>query len=381
MADEARKLIEFLRRKDFLLLKELGQGACGKTVLLHDPILEQDFVCKKYAPVYEPLKNELFSNFVREIKILHLLSHENVVRVFSYFLYPDKLLGYILMEPVDGFDIEEYITAHPEQTDQIFLQVIEGFAHLEKHGVLHRDIRPQNILVSRAGVAKIIDFGFGKRVGSTGDFDKSITLNWWCEPPPDFGEKIYDYATEVYFVGKLFEKIIFEAGIDQFANKNLLARMCSKSREDRIDSFTRVRQELLSGDFASFEFSDDELYAYRNFGHELSAAISKIERGAKYFNDAVELERKLDALYKKVMLEEYLPSNTLIVSCFVNGGYYYQKNEHIAVTALHGFLKLMRSASREKKGVILSNLFTRLDAVERYTQSPSGTDLDDDIPF
>ena len=45
------KLVTFLRRKDYVLVKELGQGACGRTVLLRDELLDQDFVCKKYSPL------------------------------------------------------------------------------------------------------------------------------------------------------------------------------------------------------------------------------------------------------------------------------------------------------------------------------------------
>lgn len=183
------RIVEFVRKKDLIFVKELGQGACGKTVVLYDEVIGESFVCKKYAPIHEPLKRELFDNFVREIKLLHVLNHPNVVRVFNYYLYPDKLAGYILMELVRGTDIEEYLNTNPEQANQVFLQTVDGFNHLEKHGILHRDIRPQNILVSDDGLIKIIDFGFGKRIVTKHDFGKSITLNWWCEPPLEFGNQ------------------------------------------------------------------------------------------------------------------------------------------------------------------------------------------------
>ncbi len=133
------RIVEFVRKKDLIFVKELGQGACGKTVILHDAVIDENFVCKKYAPIDEPLKQELFANFVREIKLLHILNHPNVVRVFNYYLYPDQLAGYILMELVNGKDIEEYLTLNPEQANQIFLQTVDGFNHLEKNGILHRD--------------------------------------------------------------------------------------------------------------------------------------------------------------------------------------------------------------------------------------------------
>ena len=59
------KPIEFLRKKDYVLEKELGQGACGQTVVIYDPTIEERFVCKKYLPIYEGLKETLFLKFYK----------------------------------------------------------------------------------------------------------------------------------------------------------------------------------------------------------------------------------------------------------------------------------------------------------------------------
>lgn len=373
------RIIEFVRKKDLILVRELGQGACGKTVLLHDQVIDEHFVCKKFSPIYEPMKQELFRNFIREIKLLHILNHPNVVRVFNYYLYPDQYAGYILMELVQGTDIEEYLTENPEQANQIFLQTIDGFAHLEKHDILHRDIRPQNILVSNEGITKIIDFGFGKRITTGSDFDKSITLNWWCEPPIDFATQTYDYSTEVYFIGKLFEKIILETEIEQFSYKSLLSKMCARNPEQRIGSFIKIRQDILAGRLDDIPFSDDELNAYRNFAHDLSRVVSKIEQSAKYFDNAADIERKLEAAYRTVMLEQWLPSNAIVIQCFVNGSYYYSNKSFLEVENLRRFIHLLRSCSKEKKDIIISNILTRLNGVARYQEQ---TKFDDDgIPF
>jgi len=77
--------------------------------LLYDDQIGQHFVCKKYVPHSESSREELFKGFVREIKLLHQIHHNNIVRVFNYYIYPDRFAGYILMEFVDGFEIDEYI--------------------------------------------------------------------------------------------------------------------------------------------------------------------------------------------------------------------------------------------------------------------------------
>ena len=145
-------------------MRELGLGACGQTVLLFDDTIDEHFVCKKYAPVVEEHRETLFANFVREIKLLHRIQHENVVRVFNHYVFPDRLAGYILMEFVEGLDIEDFISQHPENTNGLFLQAISGFAYMRSQAILHRDIRSANMLVREDGTLKIIDLGFGKQI-------------------------------------------------------------------------------------------------------------------------------------------------------------------------------------------------------------------------
>ncbi len=146
--------------------------------------------------------------------------------------------------------------------------------------------------MSDSGVAKIIDFGFGKRVATKQDFDKSISLNWWCDLPLEFADQTYNYTTEVYFVGKLFEKIILEAGIEQFSYKGILSCMCAKDPSQRISSFSKIEQEILAGKFADIPFTEDELSAYRDFASDLSSVISKVEQSTKYFDSPQDIEKK-----------------------------------------------------------------------------------------
>lgn len=373
-----KKVIEFLRKKDFELINELGQGACGKTVLLYDEIIRENFVCKKYSPFHEEHKELLFENFVQEIKLLHLINHKNIVRVFNYYLYPEQKTGYILMEYVQGTDIESYIEKHPENINEIFLQAIDGFSYLEEQNILHRDIRPMNLMVANNGFLKIIDFGFGKKIFEKSDFDKSISLNWWCEPPKEFSEGKYDFTTEVYFIGKLFEKIIIEKELEHFKYLIALNNMCKGDSEKRVKSFFEVKKGIENEKFSEIEFGENELNSYRSFSNELYRIVSKIEQGTKYFEDSEKVQSKLEELYKKVMLEEYLPSNSAIAKCFINGSYYFSRQYVVSVSTLKSFIDLLKSCSKEKKNIILSNLLTKLDAVERYEDN---VNFDDDIPF
>ena len=369
-------VIEFTRKKPFKKIKNIGEGAFGKTVLLRDENIDEDFVCKKYSPFLDKHKEEYYKNFKDEIKLLHMLYHKNIVRIFNYYLYPEYFTGYILMEYIQGEDIEKYIEKSPEQINDIFFQLINGFKYLEEHNILHRDIRPHNIMVENSGLVKIIDFGFGKKVHYKKDFDKSITLNWWCETPDDFLNKIYNFKTEVYFIGKLIEKIIVEQNIQEFKFKELLSDMTHKNPVNRIESFNNCYKKILNEKALDINFNGFEIQLYREFSNTLYSILSTIESSTKFINDSDKILRKLELLYKNIMLEEFLPSPVLLCRCFLDGEYTYNQHYSIEVNLIKDFINLFKSLSKSKKNIIINNLDTRLEVVERYDKFDA-----DDIPF
>lgn len=371
------EIIQFLRTRDYKLLEELGQGACGKTVLLHDDLIDEHFVCKKYVPYSDSQREILFENFVREVKLLLRLHHENVVRVFNYYLYPEKFAGYILMEFIDGLNIDEHLQKSPEQINDLFLQAVEGFAHLEKCGILHRDIRPGNLLVTKSGRLKIIDLGFGKRIVTSTDFEKSISLNWWCPTPKEFNDGRYDFATEVYFVGKLFEQLILDNVISDFKYSEVLNEMCKHEPLFRTGSFEIVNKRIRSDQFDEIGFSDSEQISYRNFANAIYSQITKIESSANYVSDISKIVTRLSDTYRSVMLETIVPDPSVVIRCILTGTYYSNRRNSIITQYLRDFVKLLKSSSTERQRIIIANLHTRLDSVPRYYNDIT----DDDIPF
>jgi serine/threonine-protein kinase len=373
-------VIEFVRKRNYLLVKELGQGACGKTVLLKDDVIDELFVCKKYSPYYEAHKQEFFANFLREIKLLHDVYHQNVVRIFNYHIYPEKLTGYILMEYVDGTDLESYAKENSGKLSDVFNQAIRGFCHLESRNILHRDIRPLNLMVKNDGTVKIIDLGFGKRVEISNDFEKSISLNWWCEPPNEFTTGNYDFGTEVYFVGKLFEKVIQDLSIDDFQYQAVLRKMCQAESTKRFGSFLDVEREILANKLSEIDFWGQELSSYRAFANELTEHIAKIENGTKYFEDHEKILSKLESAYRNLMLEDRAPNCAPILRCFLDGGFRFHK-EGFKVSYLKDFISLLKASNDEKRRIILANIQSRLDAIVRYYDVQKFNNFDDDIPF
>lgn len=370
-----KSIIQFLRTKSYEYVRDLGQGACGRTVLLRDPHIGLEIVCKKYAPANEQWREQLFEHFVREIRLLYQLHHANVVRLFQHYIYEEQKAGFILMEYVPGLPIDEHLRRFPEQINGLFEQAIEGFRHLEIANVLHRDIRPGNILVRDDGQLKIIDLGFGKQITTSADFGKSVSLNWWCDLPEDFSDGRYDFSTEVYFVGKLFQGSIRELEIENFEYKDVLAQMCEFRAEQRLKAFSNVYQHVSRKTLSEIGFSDQERAAYVAFADALEASIFKISTSAKYVQDTDKAIRLLEEAYRSFLLEDFVPDASKVTRCFLQGTHYTQRRRTIHVHAVAEFLRLLRSVPVEKRNIILANLRTRLDSIARFSED------EDEIPF
>jgi serine/threonine-protein kinase len=378
------KTIEFNRPTKYKALKRLGAGACGETVLIHDENMDCHFVVKKYSPIFAQSESpddfsELLRRFNHEARILFRLNHPNIVRVYIYYDYKEFNTAYILMEYIDGENIVDFSHRNPSVLDTIFEKVIDGFAHLEEKNILHRDIRPMNILVSENANPKIIDFGFGKSLESTDqDAEKSITLNWWCETPPEFARSVYDFQTEVYFVGKLFEQIITEEGLSGFKYMKLVRTMCERSRDKRYKAFSEVKNAVNEGQFEELSFSYSETTAYRNFTNSICYILSSIDTSSKYERDHDKITSNLETIYRRSMLEEHIAAPNNIISAFIKGPFKYWSSRRFETEILRDFLAMLKAMSADRQSIILENLSTRLDSVERTKPK---FDADDDIPF
>lgn len=360
-----KKYISFFKSKDYIFIKDIGSGGTGITKLIKDPTIDEEFVCKKYETIYSIYQETFYDNFVDEIKILYKINHPNIVRIFSYYLYPEKLTGYILMEYIKGSHIDRYINLNPSKINDIFIQVIEGFKYLQEKNILHRDIRPSNILVTIDGVVKIIDFGFGKPINNYEDYIKSISLNWAYTLPDDFNISIYDFKTEIYFIGKLFEKIIEENNIGHIFNYNHIIKSMIANYNTRVDSFNTILVNIKSESYNYVDFTDKEKLIYSNYAEALTSICSSFKSSIKYKSDIDNIADCFYSLIQKSILETHIQDNSLIISCLVEGGYRYYHKIKVTTECISLFFNWWNRLDKELKIIVLSNLWLRLDNIKR----------------
>jgi serine/threonine protein kinase len=155
----------------FELLRPLGQGAMGEVFLGLDPTIGREVAIKTIRPSLSGAEvgGDVRERFAREAKAAGLLHHPNVVTVHEFG--QDGDLAYLVMEYVPGEDLASLI-AHgdlsPADLLEILAQVCEGLAQAHRLGIVHRDIKPTNVMVrwGEEGLhAKVMDFGVAKLSG------------------------------------------------------------------------------------------------------------------------------------------------------------------------------------------------------------------------
>ena len=162
---------ELARIEGLTIQRSLGQGGMGQVFLaLQEGDVSRLMALKVMTISWRP---EVQQRFEREYRAHARMSHHHIAQLLNLGFTPETHLPYILMEYVDGRDIVSYCNVEQLSLDerlQLFLQLCEGVSHAHQRGVIHRDLKPGNVLVALdkgRPMVKIIDFGIAKAMDTT----------------------------------------------------------------------------------------------------------------------------------------------------------------------------------------------------------------------
>jgi predicted Ser/Thr protein kinase len=191
----------------FEVVRLLGEGAMGVVYLAQDPHIERPVAVKTLrADGDKERAAEIEGRFVKEAKLSGRLQHPNIVTIYEFGRDGDTV--YIAMEYVDGQPLSRFVADHPGLTVgervAIVRDVARALQHAHERGVVHRDIKPGNILVTRDRVVKVADFGIGKLLsGASTDLTRTGTMIGspaFMSPEQIRGEKI-DGRSDFFSLG------------------------------------------------------------------------------------------------------------------------------------------------------------------------------------
>ena len=198
----------------FEISSVLGQGAMGVVYLAHDPDIDRPVAIKTIHPEAARGESaaEIEARFLKEAKLAGRLQHPNIVTVYD--VGRDKDVYFIAMEYVEGKPLTRYLGGEElplAAKVAIIRQAAEALAHAHEREVVHRDVKPGNILIAKDGRVKVTDFGIGKFTSATtSDMTRTgqmIGSPAYMSPEQIRGEKI-DGRSDLFSLGVVLYELL-----------------------------------------------------------------------------------------------------------------------------------------------------------------------------
>jgi eukaryotic-like serine/threonine-protein kinase len=186
----------------YKILEKLGEGGMGVVYKAQDTKLDR-FVALKFLPPHLSASEQDKARFIQEAKAASAINHPNICTIYSIDEHEGQI--FIAMELVDGQTLQERNGSFSlKQAIEIGIQVAEGLAAAHEKGIVHRDIKPDNVMIRKDGIAQIMDFGLAKLHGVSRLTKEGSTIGTagYMSPEQVQGQET-DHRSDIFSLGVL----------------------------------------------------------------------------------------------------------------------------------------------------------------------------------
>jgi len=267
--------------KQYRIDKKLGAGGMGDVYLAQDTRLDRP-VALKFLPFYIAESSEEQDRFLVEAKAAARLNHPNIAQIYGFEEEEGRL--FIVMEHIAGSSLKKVIEESPMPPLKDILnwirQIGDALSKAHQQGIVHRDIKPDNILVTDDGITKIVDFGLAKLIDYSGITDTGKTLGTAAYMSPEQAEgNDVDHRTDIWSLGVVFYEVL--TGIKPYKGDRLYAIVYSilSSRPKSIHEFRPdLPEELETIVERALAKNPDERYQQME---DMLSDLQFLERGSR----------------------------------------------------------------------------------------------------
>lgn len=238
------------------VVRELGHGGMGAVYLVRDPRDGTEFAAKVMYPEAAAVRDYFVKRFIREAEIAMTVVHPNLIRVYDVGRDPDTGLGYMLMDYVSGGSLKDKLMRRlidgkgpfpVQEAVAVVRQVAEALDAAHSCGIVHRDVKPDNILFTADGTLKLADLGVAKV--SESDASTLLTMSSvvvgtpaYMAPEQMTSSHAVDSRADVYSLGIVLWELL--AGERPTAGASAAELMARAIRRERIADIRTKRKGL-----------------------------------------------------------------------------------------------------------------------------------------
>jgi cyclin-dependent kinase-like len=172
-----------------------------------------------------------------------MLKHQNIVNFLEFFHHNKRL--YLVFEFIE-FTVLEEIQKNPGGLDghsakKIIYQLLNALDYCHSQNIVHRDVKPENLLISSVGCLKLCDFGFARSVKSGQKLTEYVSTRWYRAPELLIGGEKYGFAVDIWSIGCLLAELItgkpLFPGINDLDTLSKIVKTCGNLPEDLAAQF------------------------------------------------------------------------------------------------------------------------------------------------
>lgn len=217
------------------ILEKIGTGGMALVYKAHDNVLDRDVAIKALRENFDH-ESAVVSNFIKEARSSASLVHPNVVSVYDVCEYDG--LNYMVMELVNGKTLKEYIKKNQhlpwQESCNYAIQIGQGIQAAHERNIIHRDIKPQNIIMDSSGTLKVTDFGIAKAMESDKAIAGGTAMGSVHYISPEQARGGYtDFRSDIYSLGIVLYEML--AGRVPFDGDNPVSVALMHIEEDPIN--------------------------------------------------------------------------------------------------------------------------------------------------